>query len=481
MKKKLFFIFAFCFSSLCFAQNSLSQIKKYSVDVLYSKIRSNEQNVIQAILAKKINLNKENVLGYTVLSYAVIDNDVKIVKMLLENGAKANAGINFPLYELCRTKQKITGRYEVLNLLVSYGANINQQHKNTSLTPLMATIQNQKGEYANYLLQKGAKLNYKNDDGETALMMAIDYSDGKSDNLIKKMIESGADLDIVARNGSTALSIACYKGDSRTVKLLLENKAKTVVSKSQKNEIPILNACYAGSLDCVKLLLKYGADINIKDSYGISCLLLACTSTDNPELVKLCIDNGNDVNYIDPSSGNSAFLLAAIWNHPKQMDELRKNGANIYYQNPEVGSALIFIIKNGNKEADPPYYPANELGGAIHALKNGMFSPLEKTSNGIPARRLIVSELNKAITVEKQEEFILLLDTLINATYKGKPTYTLHEAVILNKIEEIRAYIKTPNNVLTLADVEGYTPLDYAKKYNRKEIEKLLRASGATK
>lgn len=485
MKKTGFLLLSLLvFSSHLYARTELSEIKKYSVDTLYSKIKNNDPDVISAVKSKKVNLNQENILGYTVLSYAAIDNNVDLVKMLLESGAKPDSGVNFALYEVCWASQKYTSRYEVINLLLQYGANVNKKHKNTSLTPLMATIKNQHGEYAQYLLKKGAKINITNSDGETPLMLAIDYKDRPTDLvLIRSLISYGADVNVIAKNGNTALSIACYNGDDAIVKILLESNASTAVGPKNKNEIPILNACYAGSMECVQLLLKHGADINVKDSYGSTALLMSCITKDNPELVKLCLDYGADINYVDPSSGHTAFILAAIWNHPKQMDVLYANGAKVSYMNPEIGDTLMFIISNGNKESNPPFYPANELGGAIHGIEKGMFYPLaySQSLNNTNPRRYALSELNKAKNKAKQEEFMELLDTIIIHSYKGAAQYSLHEAVVLNKIDVVKAYLASKNTFIEGVDIEGYSALDYSRKYGREEIEKLLLAAGATR
>ena len=75
------------FSFAVFPADSYKEINNYTVDVLYAKLRANDQAVYEAISQKKVNLNKENMLGYTVLSYAAIDNELEIAKFLLKNGA----------------------------------------------------------------------------------------------------------------------------------------------------------------------------------------------------------------------------------------------------------------------------------------------------------------------------------------------------------------------------------------------------------
>lgn len=459
-----------------FYATEVSIIKKYSVDTLYNKLRVQDKDVINAIKEGKINLNKESVLGYTVLSYATIDNDFKLVKFLLENGAKVDAGVNFPLYEACWAKESYFNRTDVINLLLQYGANINKKHKNTTYTPLMATIKRQKSFYVNYLVAKGAKVNIVNSDGESALMLAIDYRDKRQGvSSIKKLIECGANINYIAKNGNTALSIACNNSDVEVVKLLLENGASTQVSEKNKNEIPILNACYVGSYECVLELLKYGADINVKDTYGANALLLSCMSKDVPELVSLCISNGVDVNYIDPLSGHSAFTLAAIWNHPMQMDILFKYGANPYYENEHIGNTVKYIVSSGIKESEPPIFYANSLGGAIYGIEKGYFQPL-----GIKnLNQHIIKYLNKAKTKEKQNEYKKLLELVIQKSSKNIPSYSIYEAAILGKTENMKAFVSDASINIEQIDSEGFSPLDYAKKYENSEIIAILEKAGA--
>lgn len=479
MKKfGLLFINLFLFATLGFAKTDLSTIKKYSVDTLYSKLQSKDADVIQAVKSRKLNLNKESILGYTVLSYAAIDNNLEIVKLLLESGAKPDAGINFPLYEACWAAENISNRYDVINLLLQYGANINKKHRNTSYTPLMATIKRQKGYYASFLILKGAKVNLVTSDGETALMLAIDYKSKRNDSMVvKKLIESGANVNAIAKNGNTALSIACNNADIEVVRMLLESGAVATVTDKNKNEIPVLNACYSGSYDCVRELLKYGADLNVKDSYGATALLLSCMSKDSPELVSLCISYGADVNYVDPLSGHTAFTLAAIWNHPKQMEILFNYGANTNYTNPNIGNTLKYIIANGVVESESPFFHSNDLGGAIYGIEHLMFRPLAVPN----IRPYIIKYLNMAKTEEKRAEYKKLLEVTIRESYKGTPAYTIYEAAILNKTENMKAFVSDSSIFLEQIDSEGYTALDYAKKYGNAEIEAILLNAGVKK
>ncbi len=73
------------------------------------------------------------------------------------------------------------------------------------------------------LIEKGADVNVVNKYGETALHEASFW--GRSD-VVKMLIEAGADVNLVNRDGETALYLASRWGHSEIVKILKEAGAK---------------------------------------------------------------------------------------------------------------------------------------------------------------------------------------------------------------------------------------------------------------
>ena len=164
-------------------------------------------------------------MGYTVLSYAAIDNEYELAKMLLKSGAKPDYGLNFPLYQICWASEKPKNQNEMIKLLIAYGANLNKKQKNTNDTPLMATIKKQGDKYAKLLIQYGAKVNVVNSEGETPLILAVDYYANLIDvSLVQYLISQGSDVNVITKTGHTALSIAAYNG----YPLILDSFWKTV-------------------------------------------------------------------------------------------------------------------------------------------------------------------------------------------------------------------------------------------------------------
>jgi hypothetical protein len=100
-------------------------------------------------------------------------------------------------------------------------------------------------ETVKLLINSGANLNIQNNDGETALMLALKYSDKYSSlETVKLLINSGAKLDIQNKDGDTALMLCiltCIRSSCNLynltifVKLLIDSDANLTL-KNNKGE-----------------------------------------------------------------------------------------------------------------------------------------------------------------------------------------------------------------------------------------------------
>ncbi len=69
------------------------------------------------------------------------------------------------------------------------------------------------------LIDAHEDLNLKNDDGDTALIIAISYG---FNDIVKMIIQAGADVSIKDNNGNDALAWAKAKNNRICIKLLEE-------------------------------------------------------------------------------------------------------------------------------------------------------------------------------------------------------------------------------------------------------------------
>lgn len=119
------------------------------------------------------------------------------------------------------------------------------------------------------LLAKGAEVQARNQNGDTALMAATN-----SPELTRILLRNHADVNAQNLMGETALSRASgYNANIKTVQLLLGAGAN-VNSRDQSGRTPLVNAALANKADVVNLLLKHGAQANVKDAKGNSLMTL---------------------------------------------------------------------------------------------------------------------------------------------------------------------------------------------------------------
>lgn len=141
------------------------------------------------------------------------------------NVNEANADGNTPLLIACAL-----GNSVIVNMLIKKGPNLNAI-TSTGFTPLMIATVNQFKEIVEILCAAGASVNAttNKDTGLTALMLASGrYS---SDNvpanpqIVETLIHNGADVNIQATKGYTALMDASIANNPEIVEMLLQNGA----------------------------------------------------------------------------------------------------------------------------------------------------------------------------------------------------------------------------------------------------------------
>lgn len=187
---------------------------------------------------------------------------------------------------------------EAVAKLLEAGADVNEKDENYGSTPLMMAC-----SYRGYtdmvklLLKYDPDLNIQSEtNGYTALIAAA----GHSKEVVELLIEHGADINIKAKDGTTAF-IASITG---------------VLSKRITTEV-------------AALLLSKGADINatlsIKGGEGMTSLMMAARNN-HLELVKFLVENGADVN-AKAKNGSTALSFATEDNYSEVVEYLKSKGA----------------------------------------------------------------------------------------------------------------------------------------------------------
>jgi ankyrin repeat protein len=145
-------------------------------------------------------------LIYTIEKNEIKESDLNIVKMLSQYGANLNfrygglsplENASFPLYTHSRVTRK--GAYELVELLIQLGADVNTKG-NEGKTPLMLTLMGL-GKVVPLLIKAGANVDAQDNQGEAALMKFV----RGSDQMVNVLLDAKANVFITNLRGLTAV------------------------------------------------------------------------------------------------------------------------------------------------------------------------------------------------------------------------------------------------------------------------------------
>jgi ankyrin repeat protein len=141
------------------------------------------------------------------------------------------------------------------------------------------------------LIERGENINVVDRDGRTALIVASCCADLKS---VHHLVSRGANIEIVDKRGHTPLIHASQIGSLSIVKYLLE-KGAVVNNVTDLGVSSLTFACLGCCLEIVQLLIHYGANINQADNKGFTPLHVVCQEN-SFDIIKCLIQNGVDIN-----------------------------------------------------------------------------------------------------------------------------------------------------------------------------------------
>jgi ankyrin repeat protein len=150
-------------------------------------------------------------------------------------------------------------------------------------TPLHAAIASGSAEAVRSLIEKGADVNARNEEGQTPSLLAA--LSGREE-LIRLLLDSRPALDVFSLSAL-----------GRTIELLvmLQSAPDQARAKDEGERTPLHWACRAGQIQTIRVLLEHGADPEARDRLGRTPLWSACLDG-RREAAELLLSYGADVN-----------------------------------------------------------------------------------------------------------------------------------------------------------------------------------------
>ncbi|KAJ6645266.1 putative ankyrin repeat protein, partial [Pseudolycoriella hygida] len=188
---------------------------------------------VNALINSGVNTNIADENGKNALHRAAEHGCLKVVDILIKNGANVNAIADNQITALALVASNGT---EIVDLLVKNGADVNLN------APIITLIQSHKDDVAIQLIKNGADVNIRH--GVERPIYPLNTAalfPQCTENIVEQLVNAGANLNIVGQLGRS----------------------------------PLIEAINDGYDSIAELYIKNGADVNHTDDFGYTPLFLA--------------------------------------------------------------------------------------------------------------------------------------------------------------------------------------------------------------
>lgn len=195
---------------------------------------------------------------------------ISIMKYLVEKGAcieGASAKGYSPLVQFIVAGPRVSFQQllETVRWLIDHGADVNGAGKD-GYTPLMAACAHTRClELVEMLLDRGAFIDARAKEEDTAYLFALRNNNVKAYRLL---VSRGANTNITCK-GYRPLSVLAWEGNIMMAKILIEEAGANVNACDVTGFTPLLCAVIGGQSAMVQFLVEKGANINAKTTTPI--------------------------------------------------------------------------------------------------------------------------------------------------------------------------------------------------------------------
>jgi ankyrin repeat protein len=315
------------------------------------------------------------------LGHAIINNKSKeVIELLIGAGANVNAPsedeyAQFPLYW--------AEDGDIIRILLNAGADPGKVTAD-GFTALHYHCSSGHTDAVNLLLQRGGNIDHRGPGGQTSLMRTLDNGGHLDTVKLLLLLRSPTLLDARDDDGKTALSMAVEDNLSVIATALMDAGADVHIA--DENGVTPLMLCSDAGL--AQMLLDRGANVNDDDLDGCTTLVHACKRGDE-NIVRILIENGADMYRVD-STGMTPLMTACEHSHVGAVQVLlqaRHESAEWIGARSNSGhTALIMAVKSSATDCVKALLAA---GAGVNAATNSGYTALHLAEDLEIARFLL--------------------------------------------------------------------------------------------
>ena len=227
---------------------------------LIGAVRARDAEAVEALVRAGSDVNVPAADGATALHWAAYHDALPLADLLLAAGSEVDAANDYGVTPLALACDN--GSAEMVARLLRAGA-APDAARSTGETPLMTCARTGSVDAVRALLGVGANPSAAEAwQGQTALMWAA--AEGHTE-IVRELVERGADVHARTAGGFTALSIAARKDEPELATVLLDAGAE-VNAMAPGGATPLLVATVRGHTRLAMFLLERGGDPNAGDA-----------------------------------------------------------------------------------------------------------------------------------------------------------------------------------------------------------------------
>jgi ankyrin repeat protein len=186
-------------------------------------------------------------------------------------------------------------------------------------------------------------------DGERAVAVACEFGD---EECLRALIEAGANVKIRSEQGKTLLLMVCERSDGAAPLMagLLVAAGCDPDEPGEDGETPLIAAALGGNTDCVRVLVACGAALEKADAAGRTPLIRAAAHLHGPALEALLAAGADPLTC--SSEGATALCAMMSLRGCSQMHRVRWPLV-LRLQRAEREAALRLLLASSRREGEP--------------------------------------------------------------------------------------------------------------------------------
>ncbi|MBW5400611.1 ankyrin repeat domain-containing protein [Brachyspira pilosicoli] len=482
-----------------FSLNIYAINQKESELFLAIKEKKNERD-LREILKYRVDFSATNEMGLTPLLYAIECNNERALRVLLEY---SDVNIEYKLSD-------DFAAYPDINKYEGDSVNIG------GATPLMFAIFKNNSRIVKQLIDKGANVKARDNEGNSAFLYACGFGDG---NIIRMLLQKDKTLvnDKTPNGNLNGLHYAAAFNNLNTINFLIKNVDMNINDRDSNGCTALYYAAYYAKNDAYNLLIKLGANKDIGDNYGVTPEYILSggssaidlddnnkednnTNTYNENMFIARVIQTSDTNALRDIMMYSNFNMNSIimsyetpLTYAIHLDKYDMVNELLKYR---VNNTNIINIETSYIPADEVYFDESraEFTGNVYL---GDVSPLQyaifkNNTNIINTLLYYGADINRkdslgdnALMYAARFSSAEVIDTILNYSsnsYRVVDIYgntPLHNASSLGNTNALIALMnRTPINI-NIQNVDGDTPLHLAVKNNNSNTYRFLLLKGA--